>query len=113
MPYQAEHRRQYFSIFGKLAFWRPYFYRPGVGGRSPLDQELALGTDCYSDLVRDLIEYLGVGSTYAKVADCFARVLGLELSTQAISDLIAEDAAMSKPSMRSNHRRPRPAKPPS
>ena len=51
LPYWAEHRRQYFSIFGKLAFWRPYFYRQGVGGRSPLDQELALGTDCYSDLV--------------------------------------------------------------
>ncbi len=92
LPYQAEHRRQYFSIFGKLAFWRPYFYRPGVGGASPLDQELALGADCYSDLVRDLVEYLGVGSTYAKVADCFARILGLELSTQAISALVAEDA---------------------
>jgi len=92
LPYQAEHRRQYFSIFGKLAFWRPYFYRQGVGGRSPLDQELALGADCYSDLVRDLVEYLGVGSPYAKVADCFSRILGLELSTQAISDLMAEDA---------------------
>jgi hypothetical protein len=37
-------------------------------------------------------EYLGVGSPYAKVADCFSRILGLELSTQAISDLVAEDA---------------------
>lgn len=92
LPYHSERRRQYFSIFGKLAFWRPYFYRQGVGGVSPLDQELALGADCYSDLVRELVEYLGVGSTYAKVADCFARLLGLELSTQAISDLIAEDA---------------------
>jgi hypothetical protein len=92
LPYLTEHRRQYFSIFGKLAFWRPYFYRQGVGGASPLDQALALGADCYSDLVRDLVEYLGVGSTYAKVADCFTRVLGLDLSTQAISDLVAEDA---------------------
>lgn len=92
LPYRTEHRRQYFSIFGKLAFWRPYFYHPDAGGASPLDQELALGTDCYSDLVRELVEYLGVGSTYAKVADCFARILGLELSTQAISDLVAEDA---------------------
>ena len=92
MPYRTEHRRHYFSIFGKLAFWRPYFYRQEVGGASPLDQELALGTDCYSDLLRELVEYLGVGSTYAKVADCFARILGLDLSTQAISDLVAEDA---------------------
>jgi hypothetical protein len=93
LPYWAEHRRQYFSIFGKLAFWRPYFYRPGAGGVSPLDQELGLGSDCYSDLVRELVEYLGVDSTYAKVANCFVRLLGLGLSTQAISDLVAEDAA--------------------
>jgi hypothetical protein len=53
---------------------------------------LALGADCYSDLLRELAEYLGVGSTYAKVADCFARLLGLELSTQAISAMVAEDA---------------------
>ena len=93
LPYWAERKRQYFSIFGKLAFWRPYFYRPGAGGASPLDQDLALGADCYSDLLRELAEYLGVGSTYAKVADCFARLLGLELSTQAISDMVAEDAS--------------------
>jgi hypothetical protein len=92
LPYLAERRRQYFSIFGKLAFWRPYFYKPGAGGASPLDQELALGDDCYSDLLRELAEYLGVGTTYAKVADCFSRLLGLDLSTQAISDLVVEDA---------------------
>jgi hypothetical protein len=91
LPYRTEHRRHYFSIFGKLAFWRPYFYRQDGGGASPLDQELALGDDCYSDLVRELVEYLGVSSTYAKVADCFARILGLELSTQAVSDLVNED----------------------
>lgn len=93
LPYQSEHRRQYFSIFGKLAFWRPYFYRQGVGAATPLDQELALGSDCYSDLVRELVEYLGAGGTYAKVADCFARLLGLELSTAAVSEMVAEDAA--------------------
>lgn len=92
LPYLAERKRQYFSIFGKLVFGRPYFYRQGAGGASPLDQELALGADCYSDLLRELAEYLGVGSTYAKVADCFVRLLGLELSTQAISDMVAEDA---------------------
>jgi hypothetical protein len=92
LPYLAERRRQYFSIFGKLAFWRPYFYRPGTGGASPLDQDLALGDGCYSDLLRELAEYLGVGTPYAKVADCFSRLLGLDLSTQAIRAMVAEDA---------------------
>jgi hypothetical protein len=92
LPYLAERQRQYFSIFGKLAFWRPYFYRPGAGGASPLDQDLALGADCYSDLLRELAEYLGVSTTYAKVAECLAHVLGLDLSTQAISAMVAQDA---------------------
>lgn len=92
VPYIGERGRQYFSIFGKLAFWRPYFYRVGSGGATPLDQELALGDDCYSDLVRELVDYFGVGSTYAKVAACFTQILGIQLSTQAISDVVAEDA---------------------
>lgn len=92
LAYHGERQRQYFSIFGKLTFQRPYFYRPGAGGASPLDQELALGDDCYSDLLREAAEYLGVGGAYGKVADCLERLLGLKLSTQAISDMVAEDA---------------------
>lgn len=92
VPYQSEHQRQYFSIFGKIAFWRPYFYRLGVGGATPLDQALALGEDCYSDLVRAFACYLGAGNTYGKVSECFAQVLDLPLSTQAIQAVIAEDA---------------------
>ena len=92
LPYHSDHRRQYFSVFGKLAFWRPYFYRSGYAGATPLDQELALGDDCYSDLVRELASYFGVDNTYGKVAACFAKILRLKLSTQAISDVVNEDA---------------------
>lgn len=82
LPYHSEHRRQYFSIFDKLAFARPYFYRSGYGGATPLDQELALGDDCYSDVVRELTSYFGVDNTYGKVAAFFAKILRLNLSTQ-------------------------------
>jgi len=34
--YHRETKRDYFSIFGKLAFWRPYFYKTGLGGAKPL-----------------------------------------------------------------------------
>lgn len=37
LPYHRDTKRDYFSIFGKLAVWRPYFYKKGVGGQSPLD----------------------------------------------------------------------------
>src|SRR3989304_4109331 len=38
--YQRETKRDCFSIFGKVAVWRPYFYKTGVGGQTPLDAEV-------------------------------------------------------------------------
>jgi hypothetical protein len=93
LPYHRDTKRDYFSIFGKLAFWRPYFYKLGMGGQSPLDAGLSLGEGCYSDLVREVSEYLGVYSVYHKTADILERVLGLRLSTRVVEQTIAEDAA--------------------
>jgi hypothetical protein len=93
LPYHRDTKRDYFSIFGKLAVWRPYFYQKALGGHSPLDAELSLGEDCYSDLVREVSEYLGVYSVYHKVSDFLDRLLGLHLSTRVLDQTIAEDAA--------------------
>ena len=93
LPYFDDKKRDYYSIFGKLPFWRPYFYEKDVAGQSPLDGELSLGSDCYSDLVREIAEYLGVDVTYDKVTEMFARILGQKLSTNAVSKMVTEDAA--------------------
>lgn len=93
LPYFDDKKRNYFSIFGKLPFWRPYFYQKGVGGQSPLDEELSLGSDCYSDLLREIAEYMGVDVTYDKVTEMFARILGQKLSTSAVTKMVATDAA--------------------
>ncbi len=93
IPYHSQKKRDYYSIFGKLPLWRPYFYKTGVGESSPLDEELSLGDDCYSDLMRELAEFLGVDVTYAKVRHFWSRLLGQALSTQAIKAMIAKDAA--------------------
>jgi hypothetical protein len=93
LPYFDDKKRGYYSIFGKLPFWRPYFYAKGVAGQSPLDAALSLGSDCYSDLVREIAEYLGVDVTYEKVTGMFARILGQKLSTNAVSQMVAKDAA--------------------
>lgn len=97
LGYHSEKRRSYYSVFGKLPLVRPYFYACGQGGTSPLDEELSLGEDCYSDLVREMAEYLGVDVTYEKVCRFFARLLGQGLSTQAIESMVAEDAADVEP----------------
>ncbi len=93
LPYQRESKRNYVSIFGKIAIWRPYFYQSGVGGACPLDAELSLGQDSYSDLVREICEYLGVDSIYHKTTEFLERLLGLRLSTRVIKQVIATDAA--------------------
>jgi hypothetical protein len=93
LPYHRDTKRDYFSIFGKLSFWRPYFYQKGLGGQTPLDAELSLGEDCYSDLVREVSEYLAVYSVYHKTGDILERLLGLPLSTRVVAVNLAEDAA--------------------
>lgn len=93
LAYHRDSKRDYFSIFGKLAFWRPYFYKKGLGGQTPLDAELSLGEDCYSDLVREVSEYLAIYSVYHKTGDILERLLGLPLSTRVVAENLAEDSA--------------------
>jgi len=92
LPYHSEKKRIYFSIFGKIPFWRPYFYETGVQGQSPLDAELSLGSDRYSDFLREMSEYLSVYVAYSKAADIEERFLGVKLSTRVLQKIIDEDA---------------------
>ena len=91
--YHRDTPRNYVSIFGKLRFVRPYFYRSGQGGQAPLDAELSLGEDCYSDLVREVHDDLSVHGVYHKACEIVGRLLGLTLSTRALQTNLAEDAA--------------------
>ena len=93
LPHHRDTPRAYFSIFGKLSFERPYFYRQGIGQQIPLDAELSLSEDCYSDLLREVSEYLGGYTVYGKTADILERLLGLNLSTRALQQNMAQDAA--------------------
>jgi hypothetical protein len=94
LPYQGEQKRTYFSIFGQIPLWRPYFYKTGVGGETPLDAELSLGADRYSDLLRDLIEYLAVYvPSYNKGMEILDRIFNFQLSTRAVQKMVIEDGA--------------------
>lgn len=97
LGYHRDTKRDYYSIFGKLALWRPYFYKTGLGGQSPLDAELSLGEDCYSDLVREISEYLSVYSVYHKTSEMLERLLGLRLSSRVMKEAMAEDSADVEP----------------
>ena len=92
LPYHTERKRTYFSVFGKIPFWRPYFYKAGVG-QAPLDAELSLGSDRYSDFLREMMEYLAVYVAYGKDTDLLDRFFGLRLSTRVLQQIIGVDAA--------------------
>jgi hypothetical protein len=92
LPYHGQKKRTYFSVFGKLPVLRPYFYKAGVGRASPLDEQLSLGADSYSDVVREIAEYLGVDSAYEKVTGLFGYLLGQSLGKNAVQLMVTEDA---------------------
>ena len=64
LSYHRDIKRVYFSIFNKVFLERPYFYKQGVGSQIPLDAELGLGSNSYSDLLRETTEYLAVYHVY-------------------------------------------------
>jgi hypothetical protein len=92
LPYHGERERRYFSIFGELSCRRPYFYRRGHGGESPLDANLGLGEGCYSDLLREFHEEMTVFVTYEKVWRLLQRLLGIELSSRVMQEFVISDA---------------------
>jgi hypothetical protein len=93
LRYQDQRPTTYFSIFGKIRFWRHYFHTPGQKGLCPLDEALSLPPHCYSDLLRDWAEYCTTDESYAESNRVLARILGLSLSKQALETAVYEDAS--------------------
>ena len=90
VPYHSQKPRAYFSIFGKLTFERAYFYTPGQSGVCPLDSALSLPERCYSDLLMESAELLGVEGAYDRGLRVLARLLGLNLSENALETSVLE-----------------------
>jgi len=90
LAYHSQKERDYFSIFGKLKIERAYFYAWGGSGQSPLDEALSLSERCYSNLLMESAELLGVEEAYSKGLRVVARLLGLNLSELVLETSVAE-----------------------
>jgi len=88
--YHSQKVVDYLSVFGKLEVSRAYFYAPGYGGKTPLDQALSLPARCYSDLLMECAELLAVDSAYDKATQVLARLLGVDVSGLALETTVAE-----------------------
>jgi hypothetical protein len=83
----------YVSIFGKLRIWRHAYTAPGQPVVCPLDAALSLPARCYSDVLREWATYGAADGSYRASQTVLERVLGLDLSVQAIETAVREDAA--------------------
>ena len=92
LDYHDQRMTSYFSVFGKLRFPRHYFSAPHQHGCCPLDADLSLPARCYSDLLRDWTGYDATDGAYRETAHAIARILGLDLSIQALETSVREDA---------------------
>jgi hypothetical protein len=82
----------YYSIFGKVRFARHYFAAPGHPGCCPLDVALSLPDRCYSDLLREWAAFGTTDASYRESQTALERILGRQLSLQAIEWNVREDA---------------------
>jgi len=92
LDYHDQRMTTYLSVFGKLRFPRHYFIAAGQAGCCPLDADLSLPARCYSDLLREWTDYDATDGAYRETADTIRRILGLELSIQALETNVREDA---------------------
>lgn len=106
LKYVGERKRDYYSVFGKIAIWRPYFYKNGEeGGRCPLDAEMGLGAGSYSDMLQQMMNQLSVYVPYARMGQIVNKLLGIQLSTRvgqaqvgvASEDVVTYYAQMAEP----------------
>ena len=82
----------YYSIFGKVRFARHYFATPGHSGCCPLDAALSLPEHCYSDLLREWAAFGTTDASYRESQTGLERILGRQLSLQAIETGVHADA---------------------
>ena len=92
LPFHSDRPRCYVSIFGRLTLARPYYYAPGCGAWFPLDAEVGLPADRYSDLVREISDALAVEMPYHTTASLLERFFGLRLSSRVVAEIVCSDA---------------------
>lgn len=90
LAYHDQRPTTYYSVFGRVRFWRHYFSAPGHDGLCPLDAALSLPARCYSDLLREWAAYGTTDESYRESQTVLKRILGVSLSLQAIETGVAD-----------------------
>ncbi len=81
------HSRLLGTYFGKVRYWRTYFYRQG-GGYYPLDVELGLTRDGFSMLVRSQVTRLATKVSYAQTVLIMSLFLHWAPAQESIEEMV-------------------------
>ena len=83
--------KDYYSVFGKFSFKRHYFNVDGEGCY-PLDAQLQLPKRCYSNLLREWLDFAISGESYHEGSQLLSRILGFSISVQVMERLMVDDS---------------------
>lgn len=92
VPFHAIRSRRYRSVFGNLEIDRAYYWAPGLASSMPLEGSLNLPERCYSYLLREWLEHLGVEHAFEKAAATLETILGVRVPKRVVG-LVAREAA--------------------
>ena len=93
MPLHSVRTRQYFSVFGKFEIARAYYWEQGRAGVTPLDGALNLPERCYSYLLREWVEMLGVEHAFEKSVATLEAILRVKVPKRAVGVIAREASA--------------------
>jgi hypothetical protein len=93
LTYHDQRPTTYYSVFGKVRFWRHCFTAPGQESLCPLDAELSLPARCYSDLLQEWAVYGTTDESYRESQTMLECILGLSLSVQTLETCVTEAGA--------------------
>lgn len=91
--YHSLKGKSYFSVFGKIEIYRPYYWKKGSGGVFPLDAELNLPDSGYSYLLQEWGTCLATEQPYAKAADFLKKFLGIPLWDSVLEEIVSSGSS--------------------
>jgi hypothetical protein len=90
IPFHSMKKREYLSIFGKVAIMRPYFWKRGSPGLTPLDAELNLPRHCHSYLLDKWVQHRVAEGPYEEAINNIYELLGLKVNKDLVQKITQE-----------------------
>jgi hypothetical protein len=91
--YAGQPSREYVSLFGSVEVKRHYYWKPGLGGKHPLDEKLSIPERIYSDCVQELMGAMEVWIAQDKTLELIKDWFELDIPKKSLQDSTADQAA--------------------